>query len=104
MTYPPMLLTSGGHHWRPVQTPSLDDFPPPVLTSSGGVKRAVRILMECILVSGCIFRENERALSLYSRFKFVEVDQCEFIGNEAVHSGEIFASALKRHRSTFTEK
>ena len=52
-----------------------------------------------LLFSGCIFRENERALSLYSRFKFVKIDQCEFTGNEAIHSGEIFASALKRHRS-----
>ena len=30
------LLTSGCHHWRPVQTCSLEDLPPPVLTSSGG--------------------------------------------------------------------
>ena len=35
----PLLLTSGGHHWKPVQTWSLEDLPPPlppVLTSSGG--------------------------------------------------------------------
>ena len=35
----PLLLTSGGHHWRPVQTCSLENIPPPlisVLTSSGG--------------------------------------------------------------------
>ena len=32
----PLLLTSGGHHWRPVQTCSLKDLPPPVRTPSGG--------------------------------------------------------------------
>ena len=34
-TYP-LLLISGGHHCRPVQTCSLEDLPPPVLKSSGG--------------------------------------------------------------------
>ena len=29
------LVTSGSHHWRPVKTYSLEDPPPPVLTSSG---------------------------------------------------------------------
>ena len=29
----PLLVKSGGHHWRPVQTCSLED--PPVLTSGG---------------------------------------------------------------------
>ena len=38
----PFLMTSGGHHWRPIQTCSLEKLsdpqtrPPPVLTSSGG--------------------------------------------------------------------
>ena len=32
-----LLLTSGGHHWRPVQNCSLEDVPTlHVLTSSGG--------------------------------------------------------------------
>ena len=31
----PLLVTSGGHHWRPVQTCSFEDTPPPVLTSDG---------------------------------------------------------------------
>ena len=31
----PLLLTSGGDHWRPVQTCSLEDLPSLVLTSSG---------------------------------------------------------------------
>ena len=32
-----ILLTSGGHHWRPVQTCSLEDLmPQSALTSSGG--------------------------------------------------------------------
>ena len=38
-TYPPLLLlTSGGHHWRPVQSCSLENLSrlPTVLTSSGG--------------------------------------------------------------------
>ena len=30
----PLLVTYGGHHWRPVQNCSLQDPPPPVLTSS----------------------------------------------------------------------
>ena len=29
---PPLLLTSDGHHWRPVQTCSLEDLPPPTST------------------------------------------------------------------------
>ena len=34
---PALLVTSSGHHWRPVQACSLDDFPPPkpILTSGG---------------------------------------------------------------------
>ena len=52
------LLTYGGHYWRPVQTCSLEDLPPPalVLTSSGGHHniyswQAVEyILLECCLV------------------------------------------------------
>ena len=40
-TYPLalLLLTTGGHHWRPVHTCSLEDLPPlqhTVLTPSGG--------------------------------------------------------------------
>ena len=31
----PLLVTSGGHHWRPLQTCSLEDPLPSVLTSSG---------------------------------------------------------------------
>ena len=31
-----LLLTSGGHHWRPVQTCSFEGQPPPVLTTSDG--------------------------------------------------------------------
>ena len=27
--YPPPLLTSGGHHWKPVQTCSLEKLKPP---------------------------------------------------------------------------
>ena len=36
----PLLLASGGHHWRPVQTCSLEDLPPPSppLTSGGGYR------------------------------------------------------------------
>ena len=32
----PLLLTSGGDHWRPVETCSLDDVPTPILTPSCG--------------------------------------------------------------------
>ena len=32
----PLLLTSGGHHWIPVQTCSLEDPPPLLLTSRDG--------------------------------------------------------------------
>ena len=35
---PPLLVTSGGYHRRPVQTCSLQDTPPPVLVSSGEVR------------------------------------------------------------------
>ena len=35
VTYP-LLLTSGGHHWGPVQTHSLEGLPLLVLTSSDG--------------------------------------------------------------------
>ena len=35
-THHPLLLTSGGHHQRPVHTCSLEDLPLPILTSSGG--------------------------------------------------------------------
>ena len=43
--YSPILLTFGGHHWRPVQTCLLRDpppFPSPVLTSSGGHRNACK--------------------------------------------------------------
>ena len=52
----PLLVTSGGHYWRPVETCSLEDPPKPILTSGGDTesctiaKRAVRILLECFLV------------------------------------------------------
>ena len=53
-----LLLTSGGHHWRPVQTCPFEDLPLScqyrhlvVATETHGVgKRAVRILRECSLV------------------------------------------------------
>ena len=40
-TYPPpgtsdLLLTSGGHQWRLVQTCSLEDLPPTVLATQAG--------------------------------------------------------------------
>ena len=39
-TLPPLLSTSGGHHWKLVQTCSLEDLtpllPPAVVISSGG--------------------------------------------------------------------
>ena len=51
----PLLLTSGGHHWRPVQTCSPEIPIPSGVTSGGGhwstygFKWAVRILLECFL-------------------------------------------------------
>ena len=53
---PPLLLTSGGQDWIPIQTCSFEDLPP-VLTSGGywitygWHKRAVRILLECFFVN-----------------------------------------------------
>ena len=52
---PTLLLTSGGHHWRPVQTCPIEDLPPPlpvvVATETCTVgKQAVCILLECCLV------------------------------------------------------
>ena len=54
--WPPLLVISGGHHWKPLQTCSLE-VRPPVLTSGGDTKacttgkRAVHILLECFLVT-----------------------------------------------------
>ena len=52
----PLIVTSGGHHWRRVQIYSFED--PLAATSNSGYwslngrrKRAVRILLECFLVS-----------------------------------------------------
>ena len=51
-----LVVTSGGHYWRPVQTCSLHDPPPSVPTSGsysstyGLHKRAVHVLLECFLV------------------------------------------------------
>ena len=49
-----LLLTSDGHHWRPVQTCPLEDLPSPlpvVATETCTVdKQAVCILLECCLV------------------------------------------------------
>ena len=64
----PLLVTSGGHHWRPVQKCSLEDPPLPllVLTSGGMVtkvrtvgKQAVGILLECFLVCFTVFNRTE---------------------------------------------
>ena len=53
---PPITNILGGYHWRPVQTYSLVDLPCPPLSPNGhrtcsAGKRAVRILLECCLVS-----------------------------------------------------
>ena len=52
----PLLVTSGGYHWRPVQTCSFDNTPDRhlvVATEACTVcKRAVRILLEYFLVYG----------------------------------------------------
>ena len=54
----PLLLTSGGHHLKPVQTclpypPHPLHSPPPTSTETRMTrKRAVRILLECCFVSG----------------------------------------------------
>ena len=42
MDLPPQLLTSGGHHWRPVQTCSLEDSPPQLVLTFGGGNRSGR--------------------------------------------------------------
>ena len=43
----PLLVTSGGHHWRPVQTFSLEDppplTPPPLVLTSGGDTEACTV-------------------------------------------------------------
>ena len=53
----PLLVTSGRHHWRPVQTCSLEETPPPyqywhlMATKVHLIgKQVVRILPECFLV------------------------------------------------------
>ena len=35
-TWSPLLVTPGSHHWRPVQTSSLEDIPPSPVLPSGG--------------------------------------------------------------------
>ena len=53
----PLLLTSGGQDWRPVQTYSLEDIPSWLPSSGnwnnryGQCKRTVSILLECFLVT-----------------------------------------------------
>ena len=52
----PLLVASGDHDWRPVQTCSFEDPPPPhqywhlVAKAHMLGKQAVRILLECFLV------------------------------------------------------
>ena len=53
-TWWPLLLTSGGHHWRPVQTCSFEDLSPHwywhlVVEALMVGKPVVRILLECFL-------------------------------------------------------
>ena len=53
--WPSLLVTSGGHHWTPVQASSFEDLPEPHLVLAieapyGWRKRAVRILLECFTV------------------------------------------------------
>ena len=58
---PLLLLTSGSHYWRPVQTCSLEDLPSPHWYSHLVVatERAVRILLECCLFF-CLIRKQWR--------------------------------------------
>ena len=69
---PPLLLTSGNHHWRPVQTCSLEDLPSPpphnqyfhlvvVIKACTVGKRAVRILLECFFVLSTFVCSNHYA-------------------------------------------
>ena len=65
----PLLVTSGGHHWRPVQTehtyPQCSP-PPPVLISTGGYRRgwyashwnAFLLEMLSLLISGLITAQH----------------------------------------------
>ena len=48
-------MTFGGQEWRPVQTCSREDTPTPY-----AYKRAVRILLECFLVTVCGCRPFEK--------------------------------------------
>ena len=64
-------VTSGGHHWRPVQTCSLQNLPPPVLTSGDywsmyvWRKWAVSILVECFLVKH-VFKIHTKLSTTYN--------------------------------------
>ena len=54
----PLLVTSGSQYWRHVPACSLEDSPPPLVLTSGGWSMyggsaAVRIVLECFLVTAC---------------------------------------------------
>ena len=50
----PQLLTSAGHHWRPVQSCSLEDLPPLILTSSCCHRNTYRWQAGCTHTTGML--------------------------------------------------
>ena len=60
--------------------------PPPVLTSNGGYKRAVRILLECFLV-GPSKREK---LGVYKRMQLSEYLLFVFVGQRCAECGALW--------------
>ena len=79
----PMLLTSGDHHWTPVQTCSLEDLTPTqlVLTSSGThlTEMPCCLFQVCVLdrsfgvhwgVTGCYVLESMRTCLHWGRGRF----------------------------------
>ena len=66
---PPPLVTSGGHHWRPVQTCSLEDSPNLywhlVAKACTVGKRAVCIPLECFRVYVlCCYGSRQRTMNV----------------------------------------
>ena len=82
-TLPPLLVTFGGHHWKPVQTCSLEVLFPPhhywhlvvaIETHTVG-KWAVCILLECCLViSTLVFLKLSHPESVWRYVEIISLD------------------------------
>ena len=103
---PPLLVTSSGHHWQPAETCSLEDphqYGHLVATKADTVgKWAVRILLECFLVSECRFATSyistQRNSSLVEKF----VEQFPGMAFHVVLADFSLPSRLSEHRDVLS--